>query len=104
MSYPGVRRRLRWFQFVCLATMPTLILWGASHNLCLALSATAMLVAIVGAIECILAWTERVMAAMSTYKSLLSRQQAITRSMVEVVGKCVRKEEPPSRERPRTYN
>ena len=91
MTPRKLRRRLRWFQCICLATMPTLIVLGAQHNLWLALSAAVMLVAIVGAIECILTWMERIMGAMSTYKSLLSRQQAIARSMVEIVGKCVRK-------------
>lgn len=91
MTSRKLRSRLRWFQLTCVATMPTLILWGAQHNLWLALSAAAMLVAIVGAIECILTWMERIMGAMLTYKSLLSRQQAIARSMVEIVGKCVRK-------------
>jgi len=72
-----LRFRLRWFQFMCLATMPTLIIWGAQHNLWLALSATAMLVAIVGSIECILAWMGRIMEVMSTYKNLLSSNRAL---------------------------
>ena len=103
MSYRKLRSRLRWFQFTCVATMPTLIVWGAQHNLWLALSATAMLVATVGSIQCILVWMERIAEAMSTYRSLLSQQRALGRTMVEIVGRCVRKEDRTS-ERPRIFN
>jgi hypothetical protein len=88
---------------MCLATMPTLIVWGAQHNVWLALSATAMLVAIVGSIECILVWIGRIMEVMSTYKSLLSSNRALTRTMLEVAHSYARKEDNPSR-RPSVFN
>jgi hypothetical protein len=98
-----LRFRLRWFQFMCLATMPTLIIWGAQHNLWLALSATAMLAAIVGSLECILTWTDRIMEVMSTYKNLLSSNRALTRTMIEVAHSYARKEDSPRR-RPSVFN
>jgi len=98
-----LRSRLRWFQFMCLATMPTLIIWGAQHNLWLALSATAMLVAIVGSIECILAWMGRIMEVMSTYKNLLSSNRALTRTMIEVAHSYARKPDSSSRQ-PSVFN
>ena len=62
-----------------------------------------MLVATVGSIQCILVWMERIAEAMSTYRSLLSQQRALGQTMVEIVGRCVRKENHTS-ERPRIFN
>jgi len=98
-----LRFRLRWFQFMCLATMPTLIIWGAQHNLWLALSATAMLAAIVGSLECILTWTDRIMEAMATYKNLLNSNRALIRMMLDVAHSYARKEDSVSR-RPSVFN
>lgn len=103
MTARKLRSRLRWFQFMCLATMPTLIVWGAQHNLWLALSATAMLVAIVGSLECIFTWTDGIMEAMATYKNLLNSNRSLTRMMLEVAHSYARKEDGASR-RPSVVN